>query len=59
MVGAQGFISPCPVGLDYTAVYMVAKTLNIDITPAILSGLQALEFYEKNHKPEDGDDSGS
>jgi hypothetical protein len=54
-MGMEGFITPCPIGLDYPAVYAVAKTLNIDIAPATLFKLQALEFYEKNRKPKEGD----
>ena len=59
MVGVNGFISPCPVGLDYTAVYTIAKTLDIEITPALLYQMQALEFYELNRKPGEGDAVGS
>ena len=58
VMGAGGMIGPCPVGLDYVAVYQVAKTLNIDITPGLLYCLQALEFYELNSKPGGGDDVG-
>lgn len=56
--GAGGMVSPCPIGLDYTAVYQVAKTLDIEITPALLNQLQALEFYELNRSPKECDDSG-
>jgi hypothetical protein len=41
------------LGLDYTAVYKVAKTLDIEITPAVLSKLQLLEnswIMKKNKK---------
>lgn len=31
------------VGVDYNAVYQVAETLGIDITPAMLTKLRALE----------------
>ncbi len=31
------------IGLDYPAVYMVAESLGIDISPAILYKLQMLE----------------
>lgn len=55
MAGANGCIGPILIGLDYTAVYAVAKTLNIEITPADLYKLQTLEFYERNRKPEEGE----
>ena len=33
-------------GLDYNAVYAVADTLGIDITPAVLEKLRAIEMEE-------------
>ena len=30
-------------GLDYSSLYLVAKTLEIEITPAIMNKIQALE----------------
>lgn len=36
------------VGLDYNAVYLVAKTLLIDMNMAMLNKLQAIEAAELN-----------
>lgn len=59
IVGAGGFIGPQPLGLDYGAVYAVARTLTIEITPAVLRKLQVLEVYECKKKPvEEGDSNG-
>ena len=32
-----------PIGLDYPAVFAVAKLLNIDLTPATLAKLRMIE----------------
>lgn len=45
-IGNMDKIIPIPIGLDYLSVSKIAKILNIDITPAILSKLQKLETYE-------------
>lgn len=33
-------------GLDYTAVYHIAETLGIEMTPAILKKIQSIEYEE-------------
>ena len=35
-----------PIGLDYTAVCHVAKIAEMDITPAVMGKIQALEHHE-------------
>lgn len=59
IIGFEGFIYPQPMGLDYNAVYAVARTLLFDITPAALKKLQALESYEIKRKPREGEQDGS
>ncbi len=59
IVGAAGLVGPQPIGLDYGAVYAVARTMMTEITPAVLRKLQALEIFEVNRKPGEGDDNGS
>lgn len=49
-------------GLDYSAVYQVAETLQLEITPALLEKIQALEAHmllAVNKKPEGGTNSGN
>ena len=49
-------------GLDYSAVYQVAETLQLEMTPALLEKIQALEAHmllAVNKKPEGGTNSGN
>jgi len=49
----MGAIGSMPMGLDYNVLPIVAKTLNIDVTPATLYKIQALEFFEVNRIEEE------
>ena len=51
--GAHGFMGPCLIGLDYSAIAVTAEMLEIDISPAVLHKLQALELFEINRSKED------
>ena len=57
IMGAQGFMCPVPIGLDYSAVHSIAETLDIDISPAVLHKLQALEGFEIKRAREDNNGS--
>ena len=49
-------------GLDYSAVYQVAETLQLEMTPALLEKIQALEAHmllAANKQLEGGIDSGN
>lgn len=45
-----------PIGLDYPAVFQIAKTLNIDINPAMLRKLHVVEqkIIDANRGDADG-----
>lgn len=47
-----------PVGLDYPAVFAVAKLLNIDLTPAMLAKLRVIEAAVLERKTQGGGTDG-
>ncbi|WMW64392.1 DUF1799 domain-containing protein [Nitratidesulfovibrio liaohensis] len=44
------------VGLDYSAMYRVAETLNVQITPQVLEKIQLLELDTLTDRKKAGDD---
>ncbi len=47
-IGGMGgtMIRSYPTGIDYSAIELVTKTLNVDLSPALLYKLQKLEEFE-------------
>jgi hypothetical protein len=58
ITGMNGMMSPLPIGLDYPSVYTVARTLDMDMTPALLHKLQTLEDFEIERFKEGNDHGG-
>jgi hypothetical protein len=44
------------IGIDYTAAIAIAEAKGIEMTPAILAKIQALERYELSKQQEGGND---
>lgn len=47
-IGGMGgmMIRSYPTGIDYSAIWLVAKTLNVDLSPALFNKLQKLTEFE-------------
>lgn len=58
-IGGMGGAAPVPMGLDYNAVFAVARMLDIELSPGDFIKIQKLERFELNRMREMVKDGGN